>query len=341
MREYTNFTDDNGNLIKDYIVIDVETTGLSPILDKITEIGAVKVRNFKVTDEFQTLINIHEEVPEFITKLTGITTEMLETKGIEPKEAFKKLKQFIGKDIIIGHNVSFDTEFIDNAFKTYIGETLNNDCFDTLEKSREMINISNHKLGTMAWYFNIEQTDSHRALNDAHVTNELYKSLYDRSVMIEHKNKCIDNIVNILSKEPLEKLVEIYNRHPRKHYTIYKNTSQNPKLETENTDKQYYKERDKYCYFETYDYLDNRPDKIMAYSFSNIGDLTCPISDEFNINKIVYEISFKELAEELIDSYQNDKDTKIDKDIKTLIKTYHNQENATKQIQDKYKGEEL
>ena len=97
--------------IADYTVIDLEMTGLLAKTDKIIEIGAVRVRNGQVADTYGTLVNPQRAIPEKVQRLTGITDEMA-ASGIEEDVAVEALLEFIGDDIIVGHNVSFDYSFL-------------------------------------------------------------------------------------------------------------------------------------------------------------------------------------------------------------------------------------
>ena len=97
-------------IIKDYCVLDTETTGLSARTDEIIEIGIVKVRDNKIVDRYSQLIKPKKKISRFITDLTGITNEMVKGKPsiLEVEDEFLS---FIGSDIIIGHNTSFDIRF--------------------------------------------------------------------------------------------------------------------------------------------------------------------------------------------------------------------------------------
>ena len=168
------------NLMKfvdDYVLVDIETTGLSAITDDIIETGAIKVKNNERIDEYSQLININRAVSPFITNLTGITTEMLKT-GKMPKEVFEEFINFVGDDIIIGHNVNFDLGFLCNKCKKYLNYNLNNDYIDTLFLARRLVpNSINYKLGTLAKLFSISYEGAHRGLKDVEITFEVYNKL--------------------------------------------------------------------------------------------------------------------------------------------------------------------
>ena len=128
------------NLMKfvdDYVLVDIETTGLSPINDEIIEIGAIKVENNLIVDSFSQLIKINRSLSPFITNLTGITNEMLRT-GKMPIEVYQEFVKFVGENVIIGHNVNFDLGFLTNKCKKYIDYNLTNDYIDTLYMAKKI-----------------------------------------------------------------------------------------------------------------------------------------------------------------------------------------------------------
>ena len=167
--------------VDDYVLVDIETTGLSPIKDDIIEIGAIKVQNNEKINSFSQLIKINRNLPRFITNLTGITDDMLET-GNEPEQVLKEFISFVGKNTIIGHNVNFDLGFLCNKCKKYLNYDLNNDYIDTLYLARKLVpNTIDHKLGTLARYFHISYAGAHRGLKDVEITYEVYNNLRKRT----------------------------------------------------------------------------------------------------------------------------------------------------------------
>ena len=97
--------------LNNYVVIDIETTGLSPKYNEITEIAAIKIRDNKIIDQYSTLVKTSQEIPENITKLTGITNEMVNQHGVDIESALMEFKSFIGDDVLVGHNAHFDINF--------------------------------------------------------------------------------------------------------------------------------------------------------------------------------------------------------------------------------------
>ena len=134
----------------DYVIFDIETTGLSPETEMITEIGAVKMVGGRVVDKFSQLIDPKRPIPQNIVELTGITDEMVAGKP-EISEVLPEFLNFCGKDtIIVAHNAKFDMSFI-RAWAKRLGYEVNNKVEDTLELSRELFpDQKSHKLNIVA-----------------------------------------------------------------------------------------------------------------------------------------------------------------------------------------------
>lgn len=165
------------NLVDNYVLVDIETTGLSPQKDDIIEIGAIKVKDNKVVDTYSSLINIGRNVPAYITKLTGITTEMIKESGKETPEVLQEFVDFAGDDIIVGHNVNFDINFIYDKCEKYLDKHVSNDFIDTMKIAKKLVDTPNYKLGTLAEYFEVDYNGAHRGLKDVEITYEVYNKL--------------------------------------------------------------------------------------------------------------------------------------------------------------------
>ncbi len=161
----------------DYTVFDIETTGFDPNNDEIIEIAAIRVRNNTVKECFTSLVKPNNEVSAFVANLTGITNEMLETAE-DIKSVLSQFIDFVGTDIVVGHNVSFDINFINNNSVKCFQKAFCNDYVDTLRLSRKYVQgAEDHKLQTLIQYFNIESDTAHRALADCYSTQKLYDNL--------------------------------------------------------------------------------------------------------------------------------------------------------------------
>ncbi len=170
--------------LSDYTVVDIETTGMNWNFCNILEISGLKVRNKEIVEEFSELINPHEPIPYFIRNLTGITDEMV-YNAPELKEVLIKFKEFLKDDIIVGHNVNFDVNFLYDNFINVLNEPLTNNFVDTLRISRKLLpELKHHKLDNLIDYYDIKSRDKHRALNDCILTNEVYidmcKMVYEK-----------------------------------------------------------------------------------------------------------------------------------------------------------------
>lgn len=163
-------------LPSDYTVVDLETTGLSPARDSIIEFAAVKIRDGLVVDQYSTLINPETSICREVTMLSGITDEMLQDAPLI-EAVLPECIQFIGLDIIVGHNISFDLSFLQPAAHA-LGLPLDNDYVDTLQLSRRLCpELENHKLCTLQQHFGVENPEAHRALSDCLCTHDCYQKL--------------------------------------------------------------------------------------------------------------------------------------------------------------------
>ena len=157
----------------EFVIFDIETTGLSAINDAITEIGAVKVKDGEVIDSFSQLVNPGREIPEFITNLTGITNEMVKDAPTID-EVIVDFNEFIQGSVVVAHNASFDVGFIRENLKK-VGLGLYNPVLDTLELARAVFpDLKNHKLNTLAEHLEVVLENHHRALDDANATKDIF-----------------------------------------------------------------------------------------------------------------------------------------------------------------------
>ncbi|MBQ3075670.1 MAG: PHP domain-containing protein, partial [Clostridia bacterium] len=144
----------------EFVIFDIETTGLSPLSCQITEIGAVLYKNGEVLDRFSTFADPGEPIPQNIVELTGITDEMV--KGApSPLEAVKAFLEFAGDRLLIAHNANFDMGFIKKVAEDH-ELPLPNPYLDTLALSRFLNpDLKKHKLDTLQEYFGLEDFNHH------------------------------------------------------------------------------------------------------------------------------------------------------------------------------------
>lgn len=163
-------------LADNYCVIDLETTGLSSANNEIIELCALKIRNNTIIDSFTSLVKPNSYINSFISKLTGITNEMTKTAPTIDNILIKYL-EFIGNDIVLGHNVTFDINFIKAKSLNCYNRDFQNNYLDTCAMSRKICPLKHHKLNCVAEYYNIDASGHHRAKQDCIMTYKIYNAM--------------------------------------------------------------------------------------------------------------------------------------------------------------------
>ncbi len=161
------------SLDDEYVIFDLETTGLMKETDKIIEIGAVKVKNGKIIDKFSAFVNPKIKLSEKIIELTNITDDMLEN---EPDEdiILPKFLKFFGNAVLVAHNANFDIGFI-RQWAKFKNIQINNTVIDTVELSKLLFpNLSKYKLDIVAKHLGLSLENHHRAVDDAGCTAEIF-----------------------------------------------------------------------------------------------------------------------------------------------------------------------
>ncbi len=179
------FVNDSGALVSgcndysvndDIIIFDIETTGLSKETERITEIGAVKLRNMEIVEEFQTFVNPEKSIPYNITEITGITDDMVKDAPSE-KQALDDFIRFAGDAVLVAHNADFDTGFIRIACERQ-GIDYNIRYIDTLALCRAALpHLKKHKLDVVAKEYKLGDFNHHRAIDDAKMLSMIYQRL--------------------------------------------------------------------------------------------------------------------------------------------------------------------
>ena len=164
--------------ISDYVVFDLETTGIRPDVDEIIEISAIQVKDHKVAEKYSTLVNPGIHIPASATAVNHITDQMVKDAP-KIEDALGGFLEFIGDDILVGHNIhSFDLNFVFDAGMRVFGTEVGNDYIDTLFMARQCLpELSHHKLSDVANYFQISTAGAHRALNDCIMNQSCYEAL--------------------------------------------------------------------------------------------------------------------------------------------------------------------
>ena len=169
--------DGTTSCVNDFIVIDIETTGFGEKA-RIVELAAVKFNNGKVVDYFDTLVNPLIPIPPFATKVHGIRdADVADAPTLNM--VMPLFCNFIGESTLVGHNVSFDLNFL--LMRGCQLQLNNRDIYDTMRIARKYVSTPNHKLETMIEYFDIEVDKRHRAKDDSIATGELFLKLIEIS----------------------------------------------------------------------------------------------------------------------------------------------------------------
>ncbi len=186
---------------KNFVVVDIETTGLDPQFDEIIEIGALKIENGNVVDSFNTLVKPTYEIDDYIIELTGITNDMLENAPTI-EEVIGVFYRFVGHNIILGHNVNFDINFIYDELMKFDCTELNNDFIDTMRIGRYLLkNLKHHRLIDLANNYNISVSGNHRSLKDCEITLDVYNNMSKEIIeKYESTEKFINSCKRIKSK---------------------------------------------------------------------------------------------------------------------------------------------
>ncbi len=159
-----------------FVALDLETTGLESDSDSIIEIGAVKFRGGQAIDTFQTFVNPDRPIPEFVQRLTGISPRQVQ-RAPRFSAVVGQLSDFIGRNPVVGHNISFDMRFLASH-----GLSLPNPSYDTWDLASVFLPTTpEYSLGYLANLLQVEHVNPHRALDDAQATREVFIGLLRRA----------------------------------------------------------------------------------------------------------------------------------------------------------------
>ena len=187
------FSGQKQDLDTEYCVLDLETTGISHITEKITEVGIIKIKNGEVISEFECFVNPEKPIPERVVEITHITDDMVKDAETIDK-VIPKIIEFIGNDVLVAHNAGFDIGFLKYNFEKY-GYKLENTYIDTLRLSKAIFpEFKKYKLGIIADNLGIKVDVAHRALDDVKTLVEVFKVMIEKTK--EKKGKKIEDFDN-------------------------------------------------------------------------------------------------------------------------------------------------
>ena len=174
-----------------YCVLDIETTGLSFRTEKITELGAIKIKNGEVIDTFECFVNPEKPIPERVVEVTHITDDMVKDARTI-KEILPEFLEFMGDSVLVAHNADFDIGFLKHNAEE-LGYKLDNTYIDTLRLAKDLFpDFKKYKLGLIADKLGIVVEVAHRALDDVKTLVAVFNIMLD---MLKKKNvKTVDDI---------------------------------------------------------------------------------------------------------------------------------------------------
>ena len=162
-----------------YCVLDLETTGFSPVTEKITEIGIMKIKDGKVIDDFSSFVNPEKSIPQRVVEVTNITDDMVKDAETIDK-VFPKMLDFIKDSVLVAHNAEFDVGFLKHNAKA-LGYDFDFTYVDTLSLAQEIFpDFKTYKLGRIAKNLGIKVDVAHRALDDVDTTVKVFNIMLEK-----------------------------------------------------------------------------------------------------------------------------------------------------------------
>ena len=185
MQSKGNCIYDLQNLPKQYVIVDTETTGVDS-RSRIIQIAALKIDDGQIVDRYSSLLHSVSHIPPLITKLTGITDDMLKTAP-SPEKVMQEFIDFVEDRCVVAHNAIFDITKICSACADYLNYTFTNNYYDTLYLARHVITgIENYKLVTICKALEIENVQAHRADVDCEALFGCFIKMMDMPELIDN-----------------------------------------------------------------------------------------------------------------------------------------------------------
>ena len=163
----------------EFVVVDVETTGLSPAADRVCEVGAIKYAAGKEKGRYQTLVDPERDMPESARAVHGITEEMLDDAPPFAKIA-PDLRKFLARTVLVAQNASFDVSFLNAEFERAGLSKLAIPVVDTIALARKVRpGLWSYNLDSLARSFRVSVSKRHRSIGDCEVTGEIFWKCYE------------------------------------------------------------------------------------------------------------------------------------------------------------------
>lgn len=164
--------------VPDYVLFDLETTGISCTSDDVIEISAVKVRDGQLVDSFSSLVNPGRPIPYAASQVNNITDDMV-ADAPTMEEILPAFLSFFGDDVLVGHNIErFDLRFLNRDCMVRFGRVPGNDYVDTLRFARcRLAGLPSYRLTALAEHYSLSTFGAHRALNDCRMNQQVFELL--------------------------------------------------------------------------------------------------------------------------------------------------------------------
>jgi len=204
----------------EYSVFDFETTGISARIEKVIEIGIVKIRNGRIVDTFQSYFNPGRQIPYYITQMTGITNEDVKDAPYFD-ELFNSINEFFGSSVLVAHNLNFDLSFLRKECSEANKNFPNNPAICTVRLAKILYpQLKSRSLGNLTKSLKIKHREIHRGLGDASATAKVLIKMFNQ-LREEHNIETVSDLVhfqNSPSGSPLKlikkKLADNYSSVP-------------------------------------------------------------------------------------------------------------------------------
>lgn len=172
---------------KTYVIIDLETTGLDPINDRIIEVGAIRIG--EEIKDYSAIVKQEIDITEKIRDLTGISDEDIK-KGKAEEIVINELLDFIGQDSLVGYNINFDIKFINECLNRFGKSKVRNMTYDVMKYVKnDKLFLKNYKLETVVKEYGINEKVPHRALEDARIIQKLTEKLDKLVKILENESE--------------------------------------------------------------------------------------------------------------------------------------------------------